>query len=61
MASLGLDLGKRESEELEEEREELSGKRWNHKGPTGDTGLVAQASAVWHPNVGAELWIQLRP
>lgn len=30
MELLGLDLGKRESEELEEEREELSGKGRNH-------------------------------
>lgn len=43
MASLGLDLGKSESEELEEEREELSG---NHKGPTGDIWVLAQAPTV---------------
>lgn len=53
MASLGLDLGKSESEELEVEseelemeREELSGKRGNRKGQTGDAWILALASTV---------------
>lgn len=46
MASLGLDLGKSESEELEVESEELSGKRGNRKGQTGDAWILALASTV---------------